>query len=190
MEKIDNNKDNKDNKDIKKNEGKINRSESSRRTEIFGVERRPSYVISRQTQEFYDFYTRRKFRGLSKYELFSKMFKIAQKKDDVGYIAQFALQVERESIAADDFIVATIDKAFSEDEIEDEENEEASKVEKEDLNKERKKVEKNKEHIKENTELINELREEIKELKKTIKELSKEQKNIDTRLKNKAKKQN
>lgn len=188
MKEINRNKNYRSVKNIKKNEAKSNRPEASRRTEIFGVERRPSYVISRQTQEFYDFYTRRKFRGLSKYELFSKMFKIAQKKDDLGYVAQFALQVERESITADDFIVATIDKAFSEGEIEDEEREEIDKAEQEDLDKESEKVEGNQEKIRENNELINNLQEEIKELKKTIKELTKEQKNINTKLKNKAKK--
>lgn len=81
------------------------------RTELFGVDRKPSNVISRQNQDFYDFYTRRKFRGLSKYELNSEVFKLAQRKDEIGVLAQFCLQIERESIAADDYIVTVLDEA-------------------------------------------------------------------------------
>ena len=79
------------------------------RTELFGVDRKPSNVISRQDQDFYDYYTRGKFRGMSKYELNSEVFKLAQRKDDIGILAQFCLQIERESIAADDYIVKTLD---------------------------------------------------------------------------------
>lgn len=82
----------------------------NRRTELFGVDRKPSNVIARQDQDFYDYYTRRKFRGLSKYELNSEVFKLAQKKDDIGILAQFILQIERESIAADDYIVKTLEQ--------------------------------------------------------------------------------
>jgi len=81
----------------------------NRRTELFGVDRKPSNVISRQDQDFYDYYTRGKFRGMSKYELNSEVFKLAQRKDDIGILAQFCLQIERESIAADDYIVKTLD---------------------------------------------------------------------------------
>ncbi len=95
------------NKKTEKTE-KINKV-SEARTELFGVDRRPSLVISRQNQDFYDYYTRRKFRGKSKYDLNSDMFKLAQRKDELGTIAQFCLQIERESIAADDYIVKTID---------------------------------------------------------------------------------
>lgn len=80
------------------------------RTELFGVNRKPSNVISRQDQDFYDFYTRKKFRGLSKYELNSEVFKLAQRKDELGVLAQFCLQIERESIAADDYIVSVVDE--------------------------------------------------------------------------------
>ena len=79
------------------------------RTELFGVDRKPSNVLSRQDQDFYDYYTRGKFRGMSKYELNSEVFKLAQRKDDIGILAQFCLQIERESIAADDYIVKTLD---------------------------------------------------------------------------------
>jgi hypothetical protein len=81
----------------------------NRRTELFGVDRKPSNVLSRQDQDFYDYYTRGKFRGMSKYELNSEVFKLAQRKDDIGILAQFCLQIERESIAADDYIVKTLD---------------------------------------------------------------------------------
>jgi len=82
----------------------------SRRTEIFGLDRKPSNIISKQDQDFYDYYTRGKFRGMSKYELNSEVFKIAQRKDEIGILAQFCLQIERESIAADDYVVKTLDE--------------------------------------------------------------------------------
>jgi hypothetical protein len=78
------------------------------RTELFGVDRKPSNIVSRQDQDFYDYYTRGKFRGMSKYELNSEVFKLAQRKDDIGVLAQFCLQIERESIAADDYIDKTL----------------------------------------------------------------------------------
>jgi hypothetical protein len=77
--------------------------------EILGVKRNPSNVLARQDQLFYDYYTRSKFRGLSKYELNREVYKLAQRKDDIGIIAQFCLQLERESIASDDDIVNNIE---------------------------------------------------------------------------------
>jgi hypothetical protein len=47
---------------------------------------------------------------MSKYELNSEVFKIAQRKDEIGILAQFCLQIERESIAADDYVVKTLDE--------------------------------------------------------------------------------
>jgi hypothetical protein len=47
---------------------------------------------------------------MSKYELNSEIFKLAQKRDDVGILAQFCLQIERESIAADGHIVKALDE--------------------------------------------------------------------------------
>jgi hypothetical protein len=88
------------------------------RTELFGVDRKPSNVISRQDQDFYDYYTRGKFRGMSKYELNSEVFKLAQRKDDIGVLAQFCLQIERESIAADDYLVRTLDDMSNQLDIE------------------------------------------------------------------------
>jgi hypothetical protein len=87
----------------------LSKTDENRRTELFGIDRKPSNIISRQDQDFYDYYTRGKFRGMSKYELNSEVFKLAQRKDDIGILAQFCLQIERESIAADDYIVKTLD---------------------------------------------------------------------------------
>lgn len=80
-----------------------------RRTELFGLDKKPSNILSRQDQDFYDYYTHRKFRGMSKYELNSEVFKLAQRKDDIGVLAQFCLQIERESISADDKILKMFD---------------------------------------------------------------------------------
>jgi hypothetical protein len=85
-------------------------SVNEKRTEIFGVDRKPSNILSRQDQDFYDYYTRGKFRGMSKYQLNTEVFKLAQRKDDIGILAQFCLQIERESIAADDYIIKTLDQ--------------------------------------------------------------------------------
>jgi hypothetical protein len=84
----------------------------AKKTEIFGVDRKPSNVMSREEQDFYDYYTRKKFRGMSKYELNSKVFDLAQKNDDLAVLAQFCLQIERESIAGDDYIAKEIDKGI------------------------------------------------------------------------------
>lgn len=92
---------------------------NERRTELFGTDRKPSNVISRQNQDFYDYYTRRKFRGKSKYDLNTEVFKLAQDKDDpIGILAQFCLQIERESIAADDYIAKMVDQLSKELHIE------------------------------------------------------------------------
>lgn len=72
---------------------------NEKRRELFGIDRQPSHVLSRQDQDFYDYYTRGKIRGQSKYELNSKMFELAKRDDEIGTIAQFCLQIERESIA-------------------------------------------------------------------------------------------
>jgi hypothetical protein len=79
-----------------------------RNTELFGNKRMPSNILSRQDQDFYDYYTRQKFRGMSKYELNREVYKLAQRKDEIGILAQFMLQIERESIASDDDIISNI----------------------------------------------------------------------------------
>jgi len=90
---------------------KFNEFESvdeKRNTELFGVKRMPSNIISRQEQDFYDYYTRQKFRGMSKYELNKEVYKLAQRQDEIGILAQFMLQIERESMSSDDDIINNI----------------------------------------------------------------------------------
>lgn len=66
-----------------------------------GGHRRIPAMTNRRTQYFYDYYTGQRIRGKSKYELNSEMFKMAQRDDEMGMLAQFILQVERESMAYD-----------------------------------------------------------------------------------------
>jgi hypothetical protein len=84
-------------------------NENTRNREVLGIDRMPSNVRSRQDQEFYDYYTRQKFTGKSKYELNREVWKLAQREDEIGTLAQFILQIERESIASDDSILGTLD---------------------------------------------------------------------------------
>lgn len=56
---------------------------------------------NRRNQYFYDYYTGRKVSGMPKYELNSKIFQLAKQKDEIGLLAQFCLQIERESISHD-----------------------------------------------------------------------------------------
>jgi hypothetical protein len=56
---------------------------------------------NRRNQYFYDYYTGKKISGKSKYELSQKVFELAQKDDDIGMLAQFCLQIERDSMAFD-----------------------------------------------------------------------------------------
>jgi hypothetical protein len=83
-------------------------NENTRNREVLGIDRMPSNVRSRQDQEFYDYYTRQKFTGKSKYELNREVWKLAQREDEIGTLAQFMLQIERESIASDDDIIGTL----------------------------------------------------------------------------------
>lgn len=76
-------------------------SSDSREYEILGDVKRPSYIHSKRDQQFYDRYTRKKVFGKSKYELNTEVFNLASKTDDIGVLAQFALQLERESIMSD-----------------------------------------------------------------------------------------
>jgi len=66
-----------------------------------GGHRRIPAMTNRRTQYFYDYYTGQRIRGKSKYELNSAIFKMAQNDDEMGMLAQFILQVERESMADD-----------------------------------------------------------------------------------------
>lgn len=71
---------------------------------IFGVDKLPSNVHSRMTQNFFDYHTRGRVTGKSKYELNRELFELAQKEGDVGTLAQFCLQITRESIMSDENI--------------------------------------------------------------------------------------
>lgn len=73
----------------------------SKEYEILGNQVRPSNVHSMRDQQFYDRYTRKKLFGKSKYELNSEVFNLASKTDEIGTLAQFTLQLERESIMSD-----------------------------------------------------------------------------------------
>ena len=76
--------------------------------EILGVSKMPSNILSRHSQSFYDYYTRQKFTGKSKYDLNREVYKLAQRKDEIGTLAQFCLQIERVSIATDDDLIKNI----------------------------------------------------------------------------------
>lgn len=76
-------------------------STGSREYEILGDKKKPSLIHSRRDQEFYDRYTRKKLFGKSKYELSTEVFEMASEKSNIGTLAQFALQLERESIMSD-----------------------------------------------------------------------------------------
>jgi hypothetical protein len=76
-------------------------STGGREYEILGDKKKPSLIHSRRDQEFYDRYTRRKLFGKSKYELSTDVFAMASEKGNIGTLAQFTLQLERESIMSD-----------------------------------------------------------------------------------------
>jgi hypothetical protein len=64
---------------------------------------------NRRSQYFYDYYTGKKITGRSKYELNKKVFDLAQRDDDIGILAQFCLQIERDSMFNDYTITGQID---------------------------------------------------------------------------------
>jgi hypothetical protein len=66
---------------------------------------------NRRTQYFYDYYTGKKIRGKSKYELNSRVFDLAQRDDEIGILAQFCLQIERDSITTDYSITGQMDRS-------------------------------------------------------------------------------
>ena len=77
-------------------------------TDIFGIQRTPSFVGSRRNQTFKDYHTKQRFTGKSKYELSREIWRLAQREDEVGILAQYLLQLERESIESDDQIISNI----------------------------------------------------------------------------------
>lgn len=76
--------------------------------DIFGIQRTPSFVGSRRNQTFKDYHTKKRFTGKSKYELSGEVWKLAQRDDEIGTLAQYLLQLERESIESDDQIISNI----------------------------------------------------------------------------------
>lgn len=76
--------------------------------DIFGIQRTPSFVGSRRNQTFKDYHTKQRFTGKSKYELSREIWRLAQREDEVGILAQYLLQLERESIESDDQIISNI----------------------------------------------------------------------------------
>jgi hypothetical protein len=72
---------------------------------------------NRRTQYFYDYYTGKKITGKSKYELNSKVFDLAKRDDELGLLAQFCLQVERDSMTTDYSITGQMDKGGLSDEF-------------------------------------------------------------------------
>lgn len=66
---------------------------------------------NRRRQYFYDYYTGKKISGKSKYELNSKVFDLAQRDDEIGILAQFCLQIERDSITTDYSITGQMDRS-------------------------------------------------------------------------------
>ena len=56
---------------------------------------------NRRNQYFYDYYTGSRIAGKSKYELSKQVFDMAQRNDEIGILAQFCLQIERDSMAHD-----------------------------------------------------------------------------------------
>lgn len=64
---------------------------------------------NRRSQYFYDYYTGKKITGKSKYELNSKVFDLAKRDDEIGILAQFCLQIERDSMVTDYSITGQID---------------------------------------------------------------------------------
>lgn len=66
---------------------------------------------NRRTQYFYDYYTGKKITGKSKYELNSRVFNLAQRDDEIGILAQFCLQIERDSITTDYSITGQMDRS-------------------------------------------------------------------------------
>lgn len=83
-----------------------NINEDKDNSDILGVttpdgNRRIPKTNNRRNQYFYDYYTGSRIAGKSKYELNKEVFNLAQRKDDIGTLAQFMLQIEREGIVHD-----------------------------------------------------------------------------------------
>lgn len=78
-------------------------SNESRDHDIFGTKKQ-SNPHSRRNQNFYDYHTRQRVTGKSKYELNTALFDLSKRKDEIGIMAQFCLQIARESRVSDENI--------------------------------------------------------------------------------------
>jgi hypothetical protein len=80
-------------------------NESIEDSDIVGIRPGGSKKIhtspNRRQQHFYNYYTGERKQGKSKYELTREVFKLADRNDEIGTLAQMILQVERESMAHD-----------------------------------------------------------------------------------------
>ena len=86
-------------------------------TDILGITtvsgRRIPTHPNRRTQYFFDYYTGKRITGKSKYELNSKVFEMAKRDDDIGILAQFCLQIERDSMSTDYSITGQMDNTMT-----------------------------------------------------------------------------
>lgn len=87
-------------KDISKKNEDVDDSDIVGITTPEGKRRIPQSHNKRK-QFFYDYYTGSRISGKSKYELNKEVFKMAQRDDEIGILAQFMLQIEREGIVHD-----------------------------------------------------------------------------------------
>lgn len=85
----------------------------SQHADVFGLQQVGKKAYSgnnRRRQYFYNYYSGNKIMGRSKYELNDEMFRLAQRDDKIGTIAQFCLQIEREGISHDYDLASMIKK--------------------------------------------------------------------------------
>ena len=67
----------------------------------------------RAEQNFSDYYTGKRVNGESKFVLNQEVFKLASRKDEIGILAQYCLQIERDSMAHDQEITSNMSIAAS-----------------------------------------------------------------------------
>ena len=84
----------------------IKKNEDVDDSDIVGIttpegRRRLPQTHNRRKQFFYDYYTGSRISGKSKYELNKQVFEMAKRDDEIGILAQFMLQIEREGIVHD-----------------------------------------------------------------------------------------
>jgi hypothetical protein len=92
----------------------IRRFNENDNTETMGIRtrygRKSHTNPDRKEQHFTDYYTGARITGLSKFEIKQKIMQMAQGKDDLAILAQFCLQIERDSMQHDYDIEDSINK--------------------------------------------------------------------------------